>query len=52
MEKKKSSLITAILILIITAIYTVLVCTMDREAIGPDGTVVGFAAMNGRFADA
>lgn len=52
MEKKKSSLLIAVLITVITGIYTVLVCTMDREAIGPDGTVVGFAAMNGKFADA
>ena len=52
MEKRKSSLLTAILLAIITVIYTVLVCVTDRKPIGPDGTVVGFAAMNGRFSAA
>ena len=52
MEKKKSSLLTVILLSIITVIYTVLVCITDRKPIGPDGTVVGFAAMNGRFSAA
>ena len=28
-------------------LFTVLVATVDRQAIGPEGTVVGFAAVNG-----
>jgi undecaprenyl-diphosphatase len=36
---------------VITGIYTVLVCTVNKAPIGPEGTVVGFSAINGTFRD-
>lgn len=33
----------------VTVIYTLLVMFVDRKPIGPEGTVVGFAAVNGFF---
>ena len=41
----------AILFLAISVIATVLVCTVDVQAIGPMGTKVGFAGVNGEFHD-
>lgn len=34
-------------LLLAFGLWTVLVCTVDRQPIGPEGTSVGFAAMNG-----
>ncbi len=36
-------------LLILFFIWTALVCTVDQHPIGPNGSVVGFAAMNGWF---
>ncbi|MBR6302534.1 MAG: phosphatase PAP2 family protein [Lachnospiraceae bacterium] len=52
MEKKKTSLITAIVLTLITILYTVLVWKVDRAPIGPEGTWVGFSSLNGSFRDA
>ncbi len=52
MEKKKISLLTAIVLFVVTVIYTVLVFFVDKAPIGPEGTEVGFAVMNGTFRDA
>ena len=30
-------------------IWTILVCTVDVQSIGPNGTAVGFASLNGSF---
>ncbi len=38
-------------LLILFFIWTALVCTVDQQPIGPEGSVVGLAAMNGRFRD-
>ncbi|MCR4617708.1 MAG: phosphatase PAP2 family protein [Lachnospiraceae bacterium] len=51
MEKKKS-LATAIVMTVITMIYTALVYFVDRKPIGPNDTQVGFAWLNGSFRDA
>ena len=44
--------ITAGVILVIALIFTVLVKTVDVQAIGPAGTSVGFSKINKAFADA
>ena len=52
LDNKKTSLITAIILVLVSIIYTVLVCVVDKAPIGPEGTSVGFSAINGAFADA
>lgn len=47
MKKGVKLLLTAALFLTAFAIWTVLVCFIDVQAIGPEGSVVGFARMNG-----
>ncbi len=52
MEKKNTSLLTTIILAVVTGIYTVLVCTVNKAPVGPEGTSVGFSSMNKAFADA
>ena len=40
----------AFILLAVTIVYSVLATVVDRQAIGYDGTTVGFAALNGAFA--
>ncbi len=51
MEKKKSSLIMAVVLLIITVCFTILVCVVDKQP-ASNGTEVGFATLNEGFKDA
>ena len=44
--KRKSYYGKTILLLIISIVYTVLVSVVDKQAIGPEGTCVGFSAIN------
>ena len=44
--KRKSYYGKTILLLIISIVYTVLVSVVDKQAIGPEGTSVGFSAIN------
>ena len=46
----KNFCITALL-LVLFFVWTALVCTVDLQPIGPEGSVVGLAAMNGWFHD-
>ncbi|MBR0138189.1 MAG: phosphatase PAP2 family protein [Erysipelotrichaceae bacterium] len=46
--KKKSFIIAAVL-LVVTAVFCGLVFTVDKAAIGPNDTVVGFSLINGFF---
>lgn len=48
MEKKnKKALVLGASLLIAFALWTVLVCFVDVQAIGPEGSSVGFATLNG-----
>lgn len=47
--KNKKILITGITMICAFIIWTFLVKTVDVKAIGPDGTCVGFASLNGFF---
>ena len=49
--KKKSLIITTIILIILATVYTVLVKTIDVQAIGPEGSSVGFATINGMIRD-
>lgn len=46
-EKNSKKFVLPVCLTVITLIYTVLVRTVNVEAIGPQGTSVGFAAING-----
>ena len=48
---KKKSFIPAAVLLVVTAVFCGLVFTMDKAAIGPNDTVVGFSGVNGFFAN-
>ena len=37
----------SLLMLAVTALFSVLATVVDRQAIGPEDTVVGFASING-----
>lgn len=50
MDSNKNSYGKPLALLVITAIFSVLATVIDRQAIGPDNTVVGFASLNGAFA--
>ena len=50
--KKKIALIGAIAFLVLFLVFTVLVITVDVQPIGPNGSEVGLATMNGAVADA
>ena len=50
MDTKTKSFGKPLALLAITAIFSVLATLVDRQAIGPDNTVVGFASLNGAFA--
>ena len=45
---KKKNLCWAIVLTVMFLIFTVLVCTVDVQPIGLEGTSVGFATLNGR----
>ena len=47
----RDSLKRPIALLLITMIFSVLTAVVDREAIGPEGTSVGFSALNGAVAN-
>lgn len=49
MKKEIKRFIPAIGFLIAFVVWTVLVCLIDLQAIGPQGSVVGFAGINGAF---
>ena len=51
-KKRKNYFGKTILLFIISAIYTVLVTFVDKQAIGPEGTSVGFSAINKVVLDA
>lgn len=51
-KSKHGNLILMLVLLVISIAFTIIVCTVDRQAIGPDGTVVGLATINGSFAEA
>ena len=48
---KKRGYGKTILLFIISIIYTVLVTFVDKQTIGPEGTSVGFSAVNKVFLD-
>ncbi|MCR5155660.1 MAG: phosphatase PAP2 family protein [Butyrivibrio sp.] len=50
MDTKNKNYTRPLALLAITAIFSVLATVIDRQAIGPDNTVVGFASLNGAFA--
>ena len=43
----KTRLIRSLSLLTLFALWTIAVCTVDVQAIGPQGSTVGFAALNG-----
>ena len=47
--KKYRSLIISGVLLIVFIVYTILVSTVDVQAIGPNGSSVGFASFNGKY---
>lgn len=47
--KEKPCFSTGLLLLVLFAVWTVLVKTVDVQPVGPHGTEVGFAAWNSRF---
>ena len=51
MTKTKRALLFAIFMVVITGIFTLLVMTVDVQAVGPLGTKVGFASLNKAFFD-
>ena len=46
MKKRARGLCVAALLLVAFALWTVLVCAVDVQPIGPNGTAVGFATLN------
>lgn len=52
MEKKnKKALVCGASLLIAFVLWTVLVCLVDVQAIGPEGSSVGFGTLNGYVHD-
>lgn len=51
MKKAKGYLILGIALLVLFGLFTVLVQTVDVQAIGPENSEVGFAGINGFFRD-
>ena len=49
---RNKSFYVAVSFLVATAVWTVAVCFIDVRAIGPDGSSVGFATLNGLVRDA
>lgn len=49
MKLKAKDFLPAILLLVATIIFSILTFTVDVDAIGPAGTFVGFAKVNGAF---
>lgn len=51
MKRDKRLLFLGIVTLIFTVCYTILLCLFDRQPIGPENSVVGFASINAYFRD-
>ena len=51
MEKKKKIILQPVILLAVTVLFSILATVVDRQAIGPEDTVVGFASLNGSFHD-
>ena len=51
MKKAKRLLVLGLCLLLAFAVFTVLVMKVDVQPIGPDGSKVGFATINGFFRD-
>ena len=51
MKLKKNSLTKPLCLLLVTVIFSVLTAFVDRAAIGPEDTSVGFASLNGAVAN-
>ena len=49
MAKNKSNFTKSLVLLIVTALFSVLATVVDRAAIGYNDTVVGFSTLNGAF---
>jgi undecaprenyl-diphosphatase len=49
MAKNKSNFVKSLVLLFITALFSVLATVVDRAAIGYNDTVVGFSTLNGAF---
>lgn len=47
--KEKKILTVAVGLLVLFALWTVMILCIDVQEIGPEGTAVGFATLNGRF---
>ncbi len=50
MNTKKTSYRSPLILLAVTFLFSILATVVDRQAIGPEDTVVGFASINGAFA--
>lgn len=50
MNTKENKYTRAFFLLLVTAAFSLLAVTVDRAAIGPNGTSVGFSSLNGAFA--
>ena len=50
-DRNYRGFITAGILLVIALLFTVLVKVVDVQAIGPEGTSIGFASLNKAFAD-
>lgn len=51
MKLEKNSLTKPLCLLLVTVIFSVLTAFVDRAAIGPEDTAVGFASLNGAVAN-
>ena len=51
MDKKGKRYLRPVLLLLVTILFSALAVVVDRQAIGPEDTVVGFASLNGSFHD-
>ncbi|MCR5402721.1 MAG: phosphatase PAP2 family protein [Butyrivibrio sp.] len=52
MNTKENRYTRAFFLLVVTAAFSLLAVMVDRATIGPNGTSVGFSALNGAFANA
>jgi len=46
---KKKNIITSVILTVVSVIYTILVKVVDKDSIGPNGSVVGFSKLNEAF---
>ena len=52
MQQEKFGLLASIGMLLLFVIYTIMVANLDVQPIGPEGSAVGFASLNGMVAEA